>query len=100
MQEHAIRTLHVAPAQRHIPTGRLGQPRFGYILKPPFRKASKFDTVQDLDWIRSEPSPNWSVLPESERVGASALGKNWPTEGMEANEALSELLPPLMPCPK
>jgi tubulin-specific chaperone C len=27
-----------------------------------------YDQVDDFKWLKSEPSPNWSVLPPSERV--------------------------------
>jgi hypothetical protein len=30
---------------------------------------NQWDKVQDFKWLRSEPSPNWSVLPQEERLG-------------------------------
>ncbi|EPE02387.1 tubulin-specific chaperone c [Ophiostoma piceae UAMH 11346] len=33
--------------------------------------ANQWDQVDDFKWLRAEPSPNWSVLPEAERLPES-----------------------------
>ncbi|KAH8595211.1 tubulin-specific chaperone-like protein c [Bisporella sp. PMI_857] len=32
---------------------------------------NQWDQVDDFKWIKAEPSPNWSILPEDERLGES-----------------------------
>lgn len=27
-----------------------------------------WDQVDDFKWLKAEPSPNWSILPEAERI--------------------------------
>ncbi|KAI5859890.1 TBCC-domain-containing protein [Durotheca rogersii] len=33
-------------------------------------ESNQWDQVDDFKWLKSEPSPNWTVLPEGERVAA------------------------------
>jgi len=28
-----------------------------------------WDQVDDFKWLKSEPSPNWSILPEEDKLG-------------------------------
>ncbi|KAL9048554.1 MAG: hypothetical protein Q9162_007661 [Coniocarpon cinnabarinum] len=47
---------------------------------------NKWDQVEDFKWLRSEPSPNWEVLPESQRVEArtwTELVPGGPDHGLE-----------------
>ncbi|KDQ07665.1 hypothetical protein BOTBODRAFT_38636 [Botryobasidium botryosum FD-172 SS1] len=55
------------------------------------QETSKHYSVQDFDWIRSTPSPNWSRLPEED------IRRTWPTEGVASNgvaRVLEDSLPP------
>jgi len=47
-----------------------------------------WDQVQDFQWLRSEPSPNWSVLPEEHRVN----GPMWRTVDENDSRDVNEIL--------
>ncbi|TDZ46862.1 Tubulin-specific chaperone C [Colletotrichum trifolii] len=41
---------------------------------------NQWDQVDDFKWLKSEPSPNWSVLPEEERLANEIWTKTVPGE--------------------
>ncbi|KAI8214049.1 hypothetical protein K4K54_001230, partial [Colletotrichum sp. SAR 10_86] len=41
---------------------------------------NQWDQVDDFKWLKSEPSPNWSVLPEEERLADEIWTKTVPGE--------------------
>ncbi|KAJ0348790.1 hypothetical protein COL154_006482 [Colletotrichum chrysophilum] len=41
---------------------------------------NQWDQVDDFKWLKSEPSPNWSVLPEEERLAEEIWTKTVPGE--------------------
>ncbi|KAF6796520.1 Tubulin-specific chaperone C [Colletotrichum sojae] len=41
---------------------------------------NQWDQVDDFKWLKSEPSPNWSVLPEGERLADDIWRKTVPGE--------------------
>ncbi|KAF9872784.1 tubulin binding cofactor C [Colletotrichum karsti] len=41
---------------------------------------NQWDQVDDFKWLKSEPSPNWSVLPEQERLAEEIWTKTVPGE--------------------
>ncbi|KAI0772881.1 tubulin binding cofactor C-domain-containing protein [Trametes elegans] len=50
---------------------------------------SNYLAVQDFSHIRSTPSPNWSALPEDEKIADG----QWPLARADARDALRTLLP-------
>ena len=36
-------------------------------------ETNQWDQVDDFKWLKSEPSPNWSVLPEDKRLSEAVL---------------------------
>ncbi|KAI1086632.1 TBCC-domain-containing protein [Rostrohypoxylon terebratum] len=39
-----------------------------YASKQEFKEENKWDQVDDFKWLKSEPSPNWSILAEDKRI--------------------------------
>ncbi|KAJ4348502.1 uncharacterized protein N0V89_009878 [Didymosphaeria variabile] len=37
---------------------------------------NQWDQIDDFKWLKAEPSPHWSILPESERVLQQRFGRN------------------------
>ncbi|KAI0356885.1 hypothetical protein OH77DRAFT_177458 [Trametes cingulata] len=50
---------------------------------------SNYLAVQDFSHIRASPSPNWSALPEEQKISDG----DWPLSRREANDVLRTLLP-------
>lgn len=51
-----------------------------------------WDQVDDFKWLKSEASPNWSVLPESERLSEDVWTKVVPGgQGMGFDDILKRV---------
>jgi hypothetical protein len=55
-------------------------------------QASKYRSVQDFDWIRSGPSPNWSLLPSEEVIGSNSEVAGWPLTPRKVEDSIDNLL--------
>jgi tubulin-specific chaperone C len=43
-------------------------------------KENQWDQVDDFKWLKTDPSPNWSILPEINRVPEEVWTKSVPGE--------------------
>ncbi|KAK1753086.1 tubulin binding cofactor C-domain-containing protein [Echria macrotheca] len=57
-----------------------------YLSEKHEKEVNQWDQVDDFKWLKADHSPNWSILPEEERLGAEAWNKTLQGEPHEAVE--------------
>lgn len=53
---------------------------------------NQWDQVDDFKWLKAEKSPNWSVMPEEERLEEDVWARSVPGEqGKDLNDILKRV---------
>ena len=53
---------------------------------------NQWDQVDDFKWLKAEHSPNWSVLPEEQRIGEEVWTKDVPGgPGISVDDVLKKV---------
>lgn len=58
----------------------------------PENQQNQWDQVDDFKWLKAEPSPNWSILPEADRLSDDVWENVVPGEpGVSVGEILAKI---------